>query len=336
MKQPAGSLFAALVSNRAVPATASLCAALLLFSTLLPLSRAEEDASEEILWSEMARLAPRSLLLDVAEADGRIFAVGDRGHILVSEDGGNTWVQCRVPTRSMLNAVAAVDGKRAWAAGHDSVILHTSDGGTTWERQHWAPEDASPLFDLWFENANHGLAVGAYAYVLETHDGGKTWERRIVDEEQRHWNNLVEAEDGTLFVGAEFGTVFKSEDRGRTWEALDTPYGGTYFGAVNLKGGPLLIFGLRGRVYRSEDEGQSWEQIEVDTTSGLQTGLQLSDGTVVIAGLSGTVLLSRDNGKTFRTANRPDRLGISSLIELSSDGLVLVGEGGVRRVENLQ
>ncbi len=324
-----------LVSHRALPAAASLGAVILVLCILLPVTRAETK-SDDIEWSEMARLVPKSLLLDVAEADGRIFVVGDRGHILVSGDNGATWVQPRVPARSMLNAVAALDGNQAWAVGHDSVVLHTSDGGKTWERQHWAPDDASPLFDVWFENANHGLAVGAYAYVLETHDGGKTWERRDVDEEERHWYKIVEASDGTLFVAAEFGTVFRSKDKGTTWEALDTPYGGTYFGAATLKDGTLMIFGMSGKIFRSVDAGQSWETIAVDRTAGLQTGLELADGTLIIAGLSGTILVSKDGGKSFEMANRPDRLGIASLIELGSNGLLLVGEGGIHRVEDLQ
>lgn len=334
MKPPGGIPFVRLVSHGAVLAAVSLSAVMFSMFIFTQVTRAETQ-TDDIEWSEPARLAPESLLLDVTEADGRIFVVGDRGHVLISEDNGATWVQARVPARSMLNAVTAVDGKRAWAVGHDSVILHTSDGGKTWERQHWAPEKACPFFDVWFENANHGFAVGAYAYVLETDDGGKTWKQRDVDEEERHWYKLVEASDGTLFVAAEFGTVFKSQDRGETWEPLDTPYGGTYFGAVTLKDGALLIFGMSGKIFRSVDAGQSWEPINVDATSGLQAGLQRKDGTVIIVGLGGTILVSKDDGRSFTWAGRPDRLGIASLIEMKSSGLLMVGEGGIHRVDDI-
>ncbi len=335
MKPHEGISFDRPASHRAVLAVAMLAAAFLALSVFAPVSQAEQE-KDDMEWAEMARLAPESLLLDVAEAGGRIFAVGDRGHILISEDEGATWLQPRVPTRSMLNAVTTLDGKKAWAVGHDSVILHTSDAGKTWERQYWAPDDACPLFDVWFENANHGFAVGAYAYVLETNDGGKTWKRRNLDEEERHWYKLVEAPDGTLFVAAEFGTVFRSRDKGKTWEALATPYGGTYFGAATLKDGTLMIFGMSGKIFRSVDSGDSWEAIVIDRTAGLQAGLQLGDGTLIIAGLSGTILVSKDGGKSFTMANRPDRLGIASLIEIGSNGLLLVGEGGIHKVDNLQ
>ena len=76
---------------------------------------------------------------DAAEADGRIFVVGDRGHILVSEDNGATWVQSSVPARSMLNAVTALDGKQAWAVGHFGTIIHSSDAGKSWSPQQYDP-----------------------------------------------------------------------------------------------------------------------------------------------------------------------------------------------------
>ena len=334
MTQPMGSIVVRWKSRRGCAAVALAAAAILAVCILAPVVRAEAG-TDDIEWSEPARLATKSLLLDVTEAGGRIFVVGDRGQILLSDDGGATWTQARVPTRSMLNAVAAVDKNNAWAVGHDTVIVHTSDGGKTWDRQYWAPEEACPLFDVWFENANHGLAVGAYGYVLVTDDGGKAWKRLNVDKEERHWYSIAETPDGTLFVAAEFGTVFRSDDKGMTWEALPTPYGGTYFGALALKDGALLIFGMRAKIFRTVDGGRTWTPIKVDTTDGLQTGLQLADGTVAIGGLGGAVLLSKDDGKRFETTHRPDRLGISSMIQLESGGLILVGEEGIHRVEKL-
>ncbi|MRR13496.1 hypothetical protein EG835_13825, partial [bacterium] len=40
-----------------------------------------------------ARLATRSLLLDAADRDGLAVAVGERGHVLLSSDGGKAWTQ---------------------------------------------------------------------------------------------------------------------------------------------------------------------------------------------------------------------------------------------------
>ena len=314
--------------------TIVLAGAGLLLCTSVLQAAEKEDRFGAIDWAESMPLADASLLLDVVEEDGRMVAVGERGHVLLSSDNGLKWSQAAVPTRSMLNAAAAVKGGLIWAVGHDAVILHSTDGGETWTRQYYDPDEQSPLLDVWFENARHGIAVGAYGFFLETVDGGATWKHRFVDEEERHWNAITECPDGTLFVAAEFGTVFRSRDRGTTWEALATPYEGTFFNALALSDGTLLIFGLRGNIYRSADQGDTWLHIKSDTTASLLNGLQCRDGSVVIVGLSGTILLSRDRGNSFVKANRPDRMAIASVIPFGAKGLLLSGEGGIRRDED--
>ena len=314
--------------------TIVLAGAGLLLCTSVLQAAEKEDRFGAIDWAESMPLADASLLLDVVEEDGRMVAVGERGHVLLSSDNGLKWSQAAVPTRSMLNAAAAVKGGLIWAVGHDAVILHSTDGGETWTRQYYDPDEQSPLLDVWFENARHGIAVGAYGFFLETVDGGATWKHRYVDDEERHWNAITECPDGTLFVAAEFEPVFRSRDRGTTWEALATPYEGTFFNALALSDGTLLIFGLRGNIYRSADQGDTWLHIKSDTTASLLNGLQCRDGSVVIVGLSGTILLSRDRGNSFVKANRPDRMAIASVIPFGAKGLLLSGEGGIRRDED--
>ena len=112
--------------------------------------------------AEIAPLAATSLLLDLAQAGERIVAVGERGHVLLSDDKGATWRQAKsVPTRVMLTAVYFADAEYGWAVGHDETILNTTDGGETWTRSHFAPEAQQPLLDLWFANRISGIAVGA-------------------------------------------------------------------------------------------------------------------------------------------------------------------------------
>ena len=160
--------------------------------------------------------AAHSLLLGVAEAGPRLVAVGHWGHVVLSDDGGESWRQAKsVPTRATLTAVRFVDAREGWAVGHDAIILHSSDGGESWELQQFAPELETPLFSLWFEDARHGLAVGAYGLAFRTRDGGGSWQRiALVEEEDLHLNQIFAAPDKTLFVAAENGTVYRSRDRG--------------------------------------------------------------------------------------------------------------------------
>ena len=49
--------------------------------------------------------AHKSLLLDVTNAGERLVAVGERGHIIFSNDEGRTWRQATTPVLTTLTAV---------------------------------------------------------------------------------------------------------------------------------------------------------------------------------------------------------------------------------------
>jgi photosystem II stability/assembly factor-like uncharacterized protein len=85
--------------------------------------------------AQASPLAARSLLQGVARAGQRLVAVGQRGHIVHSADGGATWQQAKVPVSSDLTAVFFASERKGWAVGHDGVILATTDGGLTWTLQ---------------------------------------------------------------------------------------------------------------------------------------------------------------------------------------------------------
>ncbi|MBW2369131.1 MAG: hypothetical protein JRH15_14745, partial [Deltaproteobacteria bacterium] len=148
----------------------SLCLGTVLFLMSVP-----GMASQATEPSMQARLASKSLLLDLVSLGARIVAVGNRGHILLTDDGGRSWRQVEVPTRAMLTGVYFNgDKKHGWAVGHDAVLLGTEDGGDSWHLISSAPEEEKPLFDV-MVNGSEGFAIGAYAKFMVTRDGGKSW-----------------------------------------------------------------------------------------------------------------------------------------------------------------
>ena len=302
-----------------------------------PLSVQAADAAS-VLSIESPK-AVTSLLLDIAHAGKRLVAVGDRGHILFSEDSGKNWVQARVPTRQLLTALYFVDEQHGWAVGHDAQILATDDGGANWELQYEDLEREAPLLDIWFRDASNGFAVGAYGALLETSDGGKSWNDvsdRLDNEDGYHLNGITAVKDAGLFVVGEAGTMFRSADWGQTWEKVQGPYEGTLFGAQGTaSSNTLLVFGLRGNLYRSSDFGSTWQEIPLIADSGrLEFGLAgaslLKNGDLVVVGHGGSVLTSKDSGRSFTVINRSDRASLASVTADAAGNLILVGQGGVR------
>jgi photosystem II stability/assembly factor-like uncharacterized protein len=310
------------------------CATALLLSAGLT-APASVDPGRASEWAVVARLAPQRLLLDVARSGERLLAVGERGHILVSSDGGGSWTQAKVPTRALLTGVYMHDAQLAWAVGHDAVVLRTRDGGSSWERVHYDPEAERPLLDVWFADAERGLATSAYGELLVTRDGGDSWQKRAIREgDDFHLNQLAAAKDGTLYIAAEAGHLYRSDDGGETWLALASPYAGSFFGVLPLAEGPLLAFGLRGRLFVSQDRGRSWTRIETATEATLLSALQLGPKRFVVAGMEGTLVWGEvASTPAVRTDVRPDRQAIVAFAPGADGGLLLVGEGGVRRLE---
>jgi photosystem II stability/assembly factor-like uncharacterized protein len=306
--------------------TAALVAAVLGWAGLAAAARADDT-------SILMPLAERSILVAGAKAGDRLVVVGERGHVLLSDDGGQSWRQRQVPTRSLLTAVTFADANTGWAVGHDAVILRTVDAGEHWERVHYAPELDQPLLDILFRNPDHGFAIGAYGYFLVTTDGGVSWdERRVSEEDEWHLNRLTSSADGHLYIAAEAGTLYHSENGGDSWAKLPLPYEGSMFGVLPLDGEKLLAYGLRGHLFRSEDAGQNWAEVPTGTQASLSDAVRLPDGRIVIGGQAGTLLVSDDDGRTVRLHRQPDRQAIAALLVGSQKTIITLGEGGIKRI----
>jgi photosystem II stability/assembly factor-like uncharacterized protein len=310
---------------------------------------AQSSTEEGVLPAEPARLAVRSLLLDIARAGKRLVAVGERGHVLLSDDDGRSWKQAElVPTQALLTAVCFSDERVGIAVGHDEIILRTTDGGQTWERKRFAPEAQQPLLDVWCGEGGQVIAIGAYSVYFVSTDGGETWRERKFeaasrnpesssDEEDEfatdyHLNGIAGTATGRLYIAAEAGHLYRSDDAGATWIELPSPYEGSFFGVLPLSADEVLAFGLRGNLYASKDAGLTWRKVDTGTVAMLNDGVRLEDGRIAIVGLSGVILVSQDGGQTFELRQQDDRKGLSAVVEAAPGELAVVGENGVRLV----
>ena len=270
------------------------------------------------------------LLLDAARVGKRIVAVGERGHIVLSDDGGANWRQVNSSTQSTLTALYFLDEKNGWAVGHDSVILKSNDGGASWRQVHHAPDEQKPLLDVWFADELNGYAMGAYGLFMETSNGGIGWQQRKIFDGDTHINAFASVE-GKQFIAGEAGTLLRSDDAGKTWQALCSPYKGSFFGILPLSDNSLLAFGLRGNVFRSDDSGATWNAVESGTEATLMGGLVSADGRVVLAGQGGVTLVSQDQGRSFHLRNHASGKALAAILsaDKGKDDLLLFGESGV-------
>jgi photosystem II stability/assembly factor-like uncharacterized protein len=279
---------------------------------------------------------PRPLLLDAAvTAEGAIVAVGGRGVIQRSTDAGRTWQGATgLPYTTFTGVSFAPDQPaRGWVVGHEDVILATTDAGRTWIHARAASDLERSFLDVLALDARRIIAVGAFGLYLSSRDGGQTWRARSILEEDLHLNQLTRADDGTLYLAGEAGTLLRSTDDGDTWEDIATAYPGSFFGVLPLPDGGLIAHGLRGTLYHSTDRGDTWEELPVRQPVILQSAAASPSGRLILVGGQARMLLvSRDGGHTFTLSPQPPQTALAKILRLPDGVWLGFGEGGVTRL----
>jgi photosystem II stability/assembly factor-like uncharacterized protein len=145
------------------------------------------------------------------------WACGETGVILVTRDGGRTWLAQRSPVRKLLYDLAAIDDKRAWIVGAGGVALRTVDGGQNWNEQ---PSGATQtLRSVFFLDARRGWAVGSGGTILATTNGGNRW-REMSSGVKDDLNTVFFTSAAEGWAAGEHGALLHTRDGGMTWEAV--------------------------------------------------------------------------------------------------------------------
>jgi photosystem II stability/assembly factor-like uncharacterized protein len=345
--------------------------ALLVCGALLTLLQGIAQAASYVdvldLPAKSSALALHSPVLDLAWAGQRLVAVGQRGHILYSDDDGKNWQQAQVPVSSDLTAVVFPSAEQGWAVGNDGVVLHSGDAGLTWNKQldgrqigalvlkHYSdlasaePDNQQwpllaaegqrlieegadkPLLDVWFANEQFGYVLGVFNLLLRTDDGGQSWTpaQDLTDNPQGfHLNAIASTGDG-LYIAGEQGLLLKWDDSFKRFKSLQTPYQGSYFGIVGQPG-EVLAYGLRGHVFRSTDGGANWHQVDSGLQASITTALLGADGHYRLFTQAGHMLLSQAGDSPLQLVPQAAQSPVAGAAQAADGTLVLVGSRGVR------
>ena len=222
-------------------------------------------------------LAADATLHDVTFVDRQTgWAVGDRGVVLATDDGGKHWFRQPAPVDCSLLSVSFADAKRGWIVGGDSVplthrtrgvVLRTIDGGLTWQQ---VPTPTLPrLTSVQFFDAAHGIATsygGAFypSGLFASRDGGKSWQPLAADE-RTTWlaSHFVNPGNGALAgAGNVRGAVI---DRELQLTHLATnqsqvPCDMVLNESLQHRGEGWLV-GTRGMIAHTSNGGASWQPL---------------------------------------------------------------------------
>jgi len=273
-------------------------------------------------------IASKSLIFAIRKFGDRYFAVGHRGHILYSDDGGDTWTQAEVPVRSTLLDIYFPTPELGWAVGHEGVILHSSDAGKTWVKQYDGirygteglafykklveenPDNEDypyfveemefsigqgadkPLFKVYFLTPDYGYVVGAYGMALVTRDAGKSWQHVMHNIENDSFYHIFDFAplpgEGQFFLSGEAGLFIKSN----------------------------TITQVATQVHSVPWEGSFFASAAA------------ADSAIVMGGLRGRMYRTDDIGDTWVVVEKPPTSSIVDSTLMANGDLVFVGIAG--------
>ena len=288
-------------------------------------------------------MAKDNLLLDLAKAGQRIVAVGSRGHILFTDDKGESWQQANVPISVMLTAVSFVDSWNGWAVGHSGVILHTADAGENWQVQ-FDGDQANKMIITQSEQLLAKMQAELEVLpedeqedlVYEIEEAEFALEDARFDAEVGASKPLLDvlfsSKDEGFVVGA-YGYIFKTNDGGKTWanygSRVDNPDRFHLNAISHIGDGTLLAVGEAGVIFRSTDSGETWEGVESPYNGSFfgVTGTGDKDVALVF-GLRGNLFRTEDAGDTWSSIDAGTE---STLMSADSNGkgfMSIVGNSG--------
>jgi photosystem II stability/assembly factor-like uncharacterized protein len=307
-----------------------------------------------LLPSMKSHKASSSMLIDVANVNGRLVAVGERGHVLYSDDNGDTWSQADVPVRVTLTAVDFPTAQKGWVVGHDGVVLHSEDAGLTWEKQlegtkinDMVVTQLKQMIDAQtrkLESAEQELGEDQLAAIgnqledmredLENLEFALIGAEEAVEEgPTRPLMDLWFKNDREGLVIGSFGLMLGTTDAGKTWkpllDRLDNPEGYHYY-AITRSGEDLFIAGEMGLLFRSDDLGKTWQRLESPYDGSYFGIIGSPEGDFVIAfGLRGSTFYSYDRGKSWIRAKKKGFASLSAGTFLSDGSFWIAGVDGV-------
>jgi photosystem II stability/assembly factor-like uncharacterized protein len=328
MKKPGGlRLFATAPSALQRPVWAAFC----LFLAAGAPANAVPSAPQNTIILSVANAANTVAANTVA--GNTVLAVGDRGTILRSADGGAHFAPVASPTHATLTRVV-MSGTKAYATGFDATILRSDDAGAHWLRVLSDERGDNPLFGVVTSSTGAALAVGGFGRAYTTTDGS-TWQRTHIlnEDDDFHLNDALNVAPDTWLVVGEQALVMLSTDAGGHWQKLPVPVQGSLFGAVVLSPQRWLIFGLRGHIVATSDAGAHFHAIESGVTAELLGGTVLRDGRALLVGNRGTAVLVAADLLTAHALKLESRDNYADCLQRDDGTVLAVGESGITTLQ---
>jgi photosystem II stability/assembly factor-like uncharacterized protein len=213
-----------------------------------------------------------------SEGEQRVVFAGALGGVMRSRDRGQTWRVAVLPSPPPLVSCLVVspafaeDGVLVAGTVEDGII-HSNDRGESWRRWNFGLLDLSvlalaisPAFA-----ADETLFAGTETALFVSTNGGRAWKESGFPPDAASVLSLAISPhyviDGVILAGTERHGLWRSADRGGSWERIDD---GRLADAVNqvVVASTDVLVALPEEVLLSRDGGGSWSVVCEERAGG--------------------------------------------------------------------
>lgn len=221
------------------------------------------------------------------------------------------------------------EGRIVWAVGSGGRIIRSEDAGATWEIQSTPTQNNLQDIAVWSESA--AVVVGDLGTVLVTDDAGASWMQVEIPVREFGEQLLqVYVEKGTerAWIAGTFGSVFRSRDRGISWEMTHPEIDVAWNDVTVGPDGTVWLVGEFGNLRRSDDGGDSWQDVSAGTDISLMSIAFADASHGAVVGLSGTILQSSDGGASWNSVATDSQSHLFN-VEWTGSDFIAVGDAGL-------
>jgi photosystem II stability/assembly factor-like uncharacterized protein len=268
----------------------------------------------------------------------RGWAVGSKGTLLITADGGRTWRQDKKFTNDNIRDVHFSDVEHGWllcerdpyniSAKPPSYFLSTTNGGATWQTVELS-DSTDRLVRFFFTRDGYGYAVGEGGALWQMIDDKSSWKRVVLPVKYlMSAATFLDDLRGVIVGGG--GTVLFTNDGGLRWEraTFETEPShrlNSLFFADRENGWAV---GASGTIYMTNNGGRSWRHQFSNTDANLSDVFFLSSREGVTVGDKGRILETKNGGTEWVTVATPVNSPLERVFFVGSVGFA-VGYGGV-------
>ncbi|MEO8836046.1 MAG: hypothetical protein ABI364_04850 [Caldimonas sp.] len=242
-----------------------------------------------------------------SDAAGTNVFAASSSSIVVSHDGGATWVTSLAIADNWRGLAVTPDGQIVYAVSFTGVVEKSTDGGSSWVSLGSSP---GGQIERVATSANGQVVLlagdGAGGNVSLSTDGGATFTPVAGQPGSGRWVSASVSNDGVHLIATQNATIgfnqtFASNDGGTTWALVAVPTG-VQQSAFSGDGKTLVGLthqGTDNSVYISKDLGVTWiKSLAIPGGGGNLLRLSVSkDGRVIALGLfSGPAWVSYNGG----------------------------------------